>query len=110
MNLNLDFIYWGSVCEWLKAFMIVFCLIALGIGIGGIIISLCNEEKIPKIIIATTIIGFVLCIVTIFIPSKDFIYAKGIAENISNNEEVIGNAVETTIDKIMEAVNSKEDD
>lgn len=121
MNIDMSFIYWASVlskiqiiAEIIIGFGIVFgiCL-AISHLISYLVADLLNEEEVKKMNKCFTIAIIPCLIVTviyIFIPTSDSIYAAGIAENITNNQEYLEGAVESTIDKIVDAVEAIKND
>lgn len=111
MNLDLSFIYWAETLESVKSILtiIFILLIAAGliIGIAGLVTWLSEEDKragkIAKNGVKIFSVGMLMVLATSFIPSPEYIYAMGIAENLSNNSQVIESTLDSTIEKIVDA-------
>lgn len=121
MTLDMSFVYWASVLS--KIQVIAEIIISFGI-IFGICLAIShlvfcfvadflNKEEVKKMnkcFIIAIIPCLIVTVIYIFIPAPDSIYAAGIAENVTNNQEYLEGAVESTIEKIVEAVEAIEND
>lgn len=111
MNLDLSFIYWAETLEAVKSILtgIFVLLIAAGliIGIAGLVTWLSEEDKkageVAKNGVKIFSVGMLMVLATSFIPSPEYIYAMGIAKNLSNNSQVIESTLDSTIEKIVDA-------
>lgn len=114
MNIDMSFVYWASVfskirviAEIIISFGIIFgiCLVISHL-VSYLISDLLNKKEVKKMNKCFTIAiipCLVVTVIYIFIPAPDSIYAAGIAENITNNQKYLEGAVESTIDKIVDA-------
>lgn len=118
MTLDMSFVYWASVlskiqiiAEIIISFGIIFgiCL-AISCFIGTDLLDEKEVKRINRCLTIAIIPCLIVTIIYIFIPAPNSIYAAGIAENITNNQEYLEGAVESTIEKIVEAAEAIEND
>lgn len=118
MTLDMSFVYWASVlskiqviAEIIMSFGIIFgiCL-TMSYIIGTDLLDEKEVKRINKCLIIAIILCLIVTVIYIFMPAPNSIYAVGIAENITNNQEYLEGAVESTIEKIVEAAEAIEND
>lgn len=118
MNIDMSFVYWASIAEKFEIFGVlgfVFGTVAIFV-LAGFKISFYlvggfpHFKEIEKYLFKAIILCAIPTITYIFMPSEEVIYAMGTAKNVVNNQEYVGDAVNSMIDKIVDAAATIKED